>query len=114
MTPDFQKGGGLLPAVIQDEATKKVLMLGYFSPESYQATVKTRKVHFFSRSKNRLWMKGESSGDILEVKKILLDCDGDSFLVLARQTGKATCHTGRESCFFYEETPAGEFEIHEP
>lgn len=109
MKPDFNKGNGLLPAIIQDPDSKKVLMLGYFSPQSYEATLKTKEVYFFSRSKNRLWKKGETSGDILKVQDILLDCDGDTFLVFAKQTGKATCHTGRESCFFYQKDGQGKF-----
>lgn len=113
MTPDFEKGGGLLPAIIQDPDTGKVLMLGYLNAEALEATLKTGKVHFFSRSKNRLWMKGETSGDILELREIFLDCDADSFLILARQTGKATCHTGRESCFFYRKETNGHWVVDE-
>lgn len=97
---DFSKGAGMIPAIIQDFKTREVLMLGYMNREAFEKTRETRKVHFFSRTRNRLWMKGESSGDILEVKEIFLDCDEDALLILAEQTGKATCHTGRTSCFY--------------
>ncbi|MFT6882589.1 MAG: phosphoribosyl-ATP pyrophosphohydrolase/phosphoribosyl-AMP cyclohydrolase, partial [Marinoscillum sp.] len=77
MTPDFKKGGGLIPAIIQDDTTSKVLMLGYMNEESLKVTQETGKVTFFSRSKNRLWTKGETSGNFLMVSEILEDCDHD-------------------------------------
>jgi phosphoribosyl-ATP pyrophosphohydrolase/phosphoribosyl-AMP cyclohydrolase len=98
MKIDFKKGAGLVPAVIQDATTGSVLMLGYMNNEALEETKKTGKVHFFSRSKNRLWMKGESSGNILEFISISVDCDGDSLLVQARPQGP-TCHNGTRSCF---------------
>lgn len=98
---DFNKGNGLIPAIIQDADSKQVLMLGYMNHDSYEKSIETKKVHFYSRSRNALWMKGETSGDILEIEDIYLDCDQDALLILARQTGKATCHTGRVSCFYH-------------
>lgn len=98
MKIDFEKGSGLIPVVIQDATTGSVLMLGYMNSEALEETQKTGKVHFFSRSKNRLWMKGESSGNILEFVSVSVDCDGDSLLVQARPQGP-TCHNGTRSCF---------------
>lgn len=88
----------LIPAIIQDSDTDQVLMLGYMTKESLQMTRKTKTVWFFSRSKNRLWQKGESSGNKLNVIRILLDCDNDTLLIKAKPTGP-TCHTGGYSCF---------------
>ena len=98
MKLDFEKGGGLLPAVIQDATDGTILMVGYMSAESLAVTMETGRVTFFSRSKNRLWAKGESSGHWLEVDSVTEDCDGDALLVLARPHGP-TCHTGARSCF---------------
>jgi|CXWL01.1.fsa_nt_gi phosphoribosyl-ATP pyrophosphohydrolase/phosphoribosyl-AMP cyclohydrolase len=95
---DWSKGDGLLPAIIQDAHTRQVLMLGYMSEESLAKTQESGKVWFFSRSKQRLWMKGEQSGHILEVKNIYHDCDLDSLLITAIPQG-STCHTGAVSCF---------------
>ncbi|WP_258097907.1 bifunctional phosphoribosyl-AMP cyclohydrolase/phosphoribosyl-ATP diphosphatase HisIE [Marinoscillum pacificum] len=98
MSPDFEKGGGLLPAVIQDSLTGKVLMLGYMNAEALKQTEETGKVTFFSRSKDRLWVKGETSGNFLMVKSIAEDCDKDTILVKAEPQGP-TCHTGADTCF---------------
>ncbi|MGM0586977.1 MAG: bifunctional phosphoribosyl-AMP cyclohydrolase/phosphoribosyl-ATP diphosphatase HisIE [Bacteroidota bacterium] len=95
---DFDKGNGLLPAVIQDVTTKQVLMLGYMNKEAVQQTLKKGKVTFYSRSKERLWMKGEQSGNVLDVEHIEADCDQDALLIEARPHGP-TCHTGNISCF---------------
>lgn len=96
---DFQKSGNLLvPAIIQDSATLKVLMLGYMNKEALEKTITEGKVTFFSRSKGRLWTKGESSGNFLYVKKIFKDCDNDTVLIQAEPAGP-TCHTGSNSCF---------------
>ena len=96
---DFQKSGNLLvPAIIQDSATLKVLMLGYMNKEALEKTIAEGKVTFFSRSKGRLWTKGESSGNFLYVKKIFKDCDNDTVLIQAEPAGP-TCHTGSNSCF---------------
>ena len=89
---------GLLPAIIQNFATKTVLMLGFMNAESFEKTQKTGFVHFFSRTKNRIWKKGETSGNVLKVRKIFPDCDRDTLLILAEPTGNV-CHTGAENCF---------------
>lgn len=98
MIIDFEKGGGLIPAIIQDATTEAVLMLGYMSPESYEKTLETGKVTFFSRSRQKLWVKGETSGNYLEYVTHALDCDKDTILVKARAHGP-TCHEGTTSCF---------------
>jgi len=95
---DFDKGGGLIPAVVQHADSGAVLMLGYMSREALDATVARRRVVFFSRTKGRLWEKGETSGHALEVKEIRTDCDRDALLVRAYPRGPA-CHLGNESCF---------------
>ncbi|PSD28953.1 phosphoribosyl-AMP cyclohydrolase, partial [Stenotrophomonas maltophilia] len=95
---DWGKGDGLLPAVVQDADTLQVLMLGYVSAESLAATLAIGHMTFFSRSKQRLWTKGERSGNVLVVQSISVDCDADTLLVMARPAGP-TCHTGAESCF---------------
>ncbi|WKV10681.1 bifunctional phosphoribosyl-AMP cyclohydrolase/phosphoribosyl-ATP diphosphatase HisIE [Marivirga harenae] len=98
-TPDFSKGeNGLLPAVIQDNVTGKVLMLGYMNAEALEKTQSTGKVTFFSRSKQRLWTKGESSSNFLHLVDISLDCDQDSFLIKVNPDGP-TCHTGADTCW---------------
>lgn len=98
MNIDFKKGDGLIPVIIQDEQTLEVLMLGYMNEEAYQKTSLENKVTFFSRTKNRLWTKGEESGNFLVVKSIALDCDQDTLLVMVNPVGP-TCHTGSRSCF---------------
>jgi phosphoribosyl-ATP pyrophosphohydrolase/phosphoribosyl-AMP cyclohydrolase len=95
---DFKKGDGLVPAIIQDSNTLQVLMVGYMNEEAYEQTVREGKVTFFSRSKNRLWTKGETSGNFLIVKEITTDCDNDALLVMVDPAGPV-CHTGRLSCF---------------
>lgn len=95
---DFEKLNGLVPAVIQDFKTNKVLMLGFMNREAYEKTVSGKLVTFFSRTKNRLWTKGEESGNFLEVIDILLDCDKDTLLIKARPKG-VVCHTGADTCF---------------
>ena len=99
MELDFDKMNGLVPAIIQDNETRKVLMLGFMNKEAYDKTVETGKVTFFSRTKNRLWTKGEESGNFLHVVSIKADCDNDTLLLLVEQTG-AACHTGHYSCFY--------------
>ena len=99
MNANFQKNkDGLIPAIIQDNNSKTVLMLGYMSEEAYHKTVETKKVTFFSRSKNRLWTKGEESGNFLHLVAIKLDCDNDTFLVQVNPEGN-TCHTGSYNCW---------------
>ncbi len=95
---NFKKGDGLVPAIIQDNSTLQVLMVGYMNEEAYEQTVREGKVTFFSRSKNRLWTKGETSGNFLIVKEITTDCDNDALLVKVDPAGPV-CHTGRFSCF---------------
>lgn len=95
---DFNKLNGLVPAIIQDARTKNVLMLGFMNEEAYDKTVKTGKVTFFSRTKNRLWTKGEESGHFLNVVSMQVDCDRDTLLVLVNPVGP-TCHNGTDTCF---------------
>ncbi|SHM12650.1 bifunctional phosphoribosyl-AMP cyclohydrolase/phosphoribosyl-ATP diphosphatase HisIE [Mucilaginibacter sp. OK098] len=98
MNIDFNKTDGLVPVIIQDEQTLEVLMLGYMNQEAYDKTVQENIVTFFSRSKNRLWTKGEASSNFLHVKSIDLDCDNDTLLIKVKADGP-TCHTGSRSCF---------------
>jgi len=100
MTLDFAKAGGLITAVVQDHATGRVLMVGYMNEEAFRKTVETGFTTFFSRSRNKLWMKGESSGHRLVVKEISTDCDRDAVLVKVEPLGPGVCHEGYESCFF--------------
>lgn len=95
---DFSKQNGLVPCVIQDAVTNKVLMLGYMNEEAYEKTLREKKVTFYSRSKQRLWTKGETSGNFLHLKEILIDCDGDTLLIKVHPQGPA-CHTGADTCF---------------
>lgn len=98
MKLDFEKMGGLIPAIVQDNYTNKVLMLGFMNEEAYEATKETGKVTFFSRTKNRLWMKGETSGNTLQVVNMMVDCDNDTILIKATPAGPV-CHTGADTCF---------------
>ena len=98
MEIDFEKMGGLVPAIIQDAKTKTVLMLGYMNKEAYEKTTKTGKVTFFSRSRQCLWTKGETSGNFLELVDIMVDCDNDTLLVKVNPTGP-TCHKGTDTCW---------------
>ena len=98
MKIDFEKMGGLVPAIIQDAKTKTVLMLGYMNEEAYEKTTKTGKVTFFSRSRQCLWTKGETSGNFLELVDIMVDCDNDTLLVKVNPTGP-TCHKGTDTCW---------------
>ena len=98
MNVDIKSAHGLIPAIIQDAETKNVLMLGYMNEESLQKTIDTQKVTFFSRSKQRLWTKGEESGNFLELVSIKNDCDGDTLLIQAKPVGP-TCHTGADTCW---------------
>lgn len=96
---DFEKGGGLVPVVVQDASTKEVLMVAYANREALEKTLKTGFAHYYSRSRRKLWKKGETSGNTQRVKKVLVDCDGDTLLYIVEQKGVA-CHTGEYSCFF--------------
>jgi phosphoribosyl-AMP cyclohydrolase len=96
---DFKKGKGLIPTIIQDAKSYTVLMLGYMNQEAFSKTCSTEFVHFWSRSRKKLWMKGEESGNKLKVEKIFIDCDKDTILIKAELLGKTVCHTGKYSCF---------------
>ena len=98
MTLNFEKGNGLLPAIIQDYFTNKILMLGFMDKQSFEKSKETGKVTFFSRTKNRQWVKGESSGNFLMIKEIMPDCDNDTLLIKVQPTGPV-CHTGSDNCF---------------
>ncbi len=103
MTIDFEKMGGLVPAIIQDAETRKVLMLGFMNEEAYKKTLDTKKVTFWSRSRNCLWTKGETSGNFLHLVDIKADCDNDTLLIQAHPDGP-TCHTGTDTCWGEENT----------
>ena len=98
MSLNFEKGGGFLPAIIQDASTNEVLMLGFMNREAYEKTLNENRVTFYSRTKQRLWTKGEESGNYLDVVEILEDCDADTLLVRVHPHGPA-CHTGKRTCF---------------
>ncbi len=100
ITPRFDKLGGLLPAIVQDAASGLVLMLAFMNEEAWDLTLKTREAHYFSRSRNTIWHKGDTSGHVQRVKEILLDCDTDTVLLKVEQVGGAACHEGYASCFF--------------
>ncbi len=97
---DFDKSGGLVPAIAQDADTGQVLMLAWMNREAYEETLRTRRACYFSRSRNRLWRKGEESGNVQEVREIYIDCDADTVLLKVHQIGGAACHEGYPSCFF--------------
>lgn len=110
MSIDFNKGNGLIPAVIQDNNTLQVLMVGYMNEEAYNKTVQESRVTFYSRSKSRLWTKGETSGNHLIVKEITTDCDNDSLLIKVNPAGPV-CHTGSKSCFGEEPSKGFLYEL---
>ena len=97
---DFDKAGGLVPAIAQDAATGQVLMLAWMNREAFEETVRTGRACYFSRSRGKLWRKGEESGNVQEVREIFLDCDADTILLRVHQIGGAACHEGYASCFF--------------
>jgi len=97
---NFQKGDGLLPAIVQDYVTNEVLMLAYINEQAWEKTLATGKAHYWSRSRNSLWLKGESSNHIQLIKEILVDCDEDTVIYRVEQLGGAACHKGYKSCFF--------------
>src|SRR5215469_1939912 len=107
----FEKLGGLLPVVIQDHRTREVLMLGFTNLEALERTQRTGEVHFFSRSRNRLWKKGETSGHVLRVREIRVDCDADALLIRVESLGPGVCHEGYRSCFFRQLAPDGSFRV---
>ena len=108
--PNFSKGDGLVPAIVQDAENNDVLMLAYMNSQSWEATLKTGKATYWSRSRQALWMKGESSGNVQLVKNIFIDCDNDTILLQVEQLGGAACHTGHKSCF-YRKLDGGDFII---
>lgn len=97
---DFEKADGLLPAVVQDYRSGEVLMVAYMNDDAFALTRRTGKMHYYSRSRGRIWMKGETSGHVQEVKEILIDCDEDAAVFKIKQVGGAACHTGYRSCFY--------------
>ncbi len=99
---------GLIPAVVQDHRSGEVLMLGYMNAEAYQQTLRSGAVTFFSRSRQKLWTKGETSGHRLQVREVRVDCDNDALLIQAELTGPGCCHLGYRSCFFRKVTEEGE------
>jgi len=105
--PDFAKAGGLVPAIAQDADTGEVLMMAYMNAESYAETLATGRAVYYSRSRNRLWRKGEESGNVQQVQAIYIDCDQDTLLLKVHQIGGAACHEGFKSCFFRQVTPEG-------
>lgn len=106
-SPDFAKGDGLVPAIAQDAATGVVLMMAYMNAESYAETLATGRAVYYSRSRNKLWRKGEESGNVQQVQGIFVDCDADTILLKVTQIGGAACHEGYQSCFFRQVTPDG-------
>ncbi len=96
---DFNKTGGLVPTIVQDYQTGEVLMLAYMNPDAFSATLSTGKATYYSRSRQTLWVKGETSGNIQRIKEIYIDCDDDTVLLKVEQIGRAACHTGHRSCF---------------
>jgi phosphoribosyl-AMP cyclohydrolase len=99
---DFSKAGGLVSAIAQDAQTGEILMIAWMNREAFEETVRTRRAVYFSRSRNRLWRKGEESGHVQEVKGIAIDCDNDAVLLKVNQVGGVACHEGYKSCFFRE------------
>ena len=105
--PDFSKHDGLLPAIAQDATSGEVLMLAYMNAESYAQTLATGQAVYYSRSRGRLWAKGEESGNVQIIRGIYVDCDSDTILLKVEQVGGAACHEGYKSCFFREVAPEG-------
>ena len=114
LTLQFNKGNGLLPAIVQDHETKEVLMLAYINDLAWKKTLETGKAHYWSRSRNKLWLKGETSGHQQIIKKILVDCDEDTIIYQVEQLGRAACHTGHRSCFFRQVSDGNLETIDEP
>src|SRR5580700_1434637 len=102
---DFDKSGGLVPAIAQDAETGQVLMMAWMNRDAFEETRRTGQACYFSRSRNRLWRKGEESGNVQEVREILIDCDADTILLKVKQIGGAACHEGYVSCFFRQIAP---------
>ncbi len=100
LTPDFNKSNGLITAIAQDYQTGEILMVAYMNKEAYTETLKSKKACYWSRSRKKLWRKGEESGNVQEVKEIFIDCDRDAIVLKVNQIGGAACHTGYNSCFY--------------
>jgi phosphoribosyl-AMP cyclohydrolase len=98
--PNFPKGDGLIPAIVQDAETKEILMLAYMNRQSWEATLRTGRATYWSRSRQSLWIKGEISGNFQLIKAVFIDCDNDTILLQVKQLGEAACHTGYRSCFY--------------
>jgi len=107
---DFNKTGGLVPAIVQDYQTGEILMLAYMNPDAFNATLSSGKATYYSRSRQTLWVKGETSGNIQLIKEIRIDCDDDTVLLKVEQLGGAACHTGHRSCF-YKKVEDGSIQI---
>jgi phosphoribosyl-AMP cyclohydrolase len=107
----FEKTGGLIPAIVQDDRTGDVLMLGFMNAAAFAETQRSREVVFFSRSRNKLWKKGESSGHVLKVRELRVDCDADALLVRVDPIGPGVCHQGYRSCFFRRLEENGDAEL---
>jgi phosphoribosyl-AMP cyclohydrolase len=107
---DFEKSGGLVPAIIQDDESNEVLMLAYMNQEAWEKTLASGKAHYWSRSRQKLWQKGGTSGHIQEVRAIYVDCDLDTVVLKVHQVGGAACHQGYPSCF-YQKVEDGELKI---
>ena len=110
---DFEKCGGLIPAIAQDHRTGEVLMMAYINEESWQETLKSGYATYYSRSRQQLWKKGESSGHLQVIHQILVDCDLDTVIFKIEQLGAGACHTGHRSCFYRAVTPDGLQEVEE-
>lgn len=108
---DFSKMGGLIPAIVQDHETGEVLMLAFMNEEAWAHTLETGKATYYSRSRDTLWIKGESSGNVQQVKEIRIDCDDDTVLLKVEQVGGAACHTGHKSCFYQKVMADGSIKI---
>ena len=104
---DFAKSGGLIPAIAQDYQTGEVLMLAYINEEAWKETLSSGRAVYYSRSRNKLWKKGEESGNVQLIKEILTDCDNDTVIFKVEQIGGAACHTGHRSCFYTHIAPDG-------
>ena len=110
---DFSKMGGLAPAIVQDNDSGEVLMLAFMNQAAWEATLETGKATYYSRSRDKLWVKGESSGNTQQVREIRVDCDNDTILLKVEQIGGAACHLGYKSCFFRKVTEDGVLETTE-
>ncbi|MBI5061939.1 MAG: phosphoribosyl-AMP cyclohydrolase [Desulfatitalea sp.] len=110
-TLDFKKLDGLIPAVVQDQISGEVLMVGFMNPEAWETTLRTGKATFWSRTRQTLWTKGLTSGNVQLVKEIRIDCDDDTVVLKVEQVGGAACHTGHRSCFFKRLSADGDIEV---